>query len=122
MPKKRLIIMNSDYQINKVTVLGATMSSAEHIAIQQWRLNNPDGFMLNMKSKSKGMLHHVDCPHFGDTTWESSEAGNLSRHLKYCNSDSNFLQDWAEAHGIDVVFCSDCLDLNEESPVVVGDN
>jgi len=99
-------------------------SASEHDAIQKWRLNNPDGFILNMKAKRKGMLHEVDCPHFGDTTWEASEEGNLSNNPKYCSTEPERLLDWAKEQGFDVVLCSDCLELtgdDEPSPDVASE-
>lgn len=99
---------------NKLARFGLSASDSEHAAIQQWRLNNPDGFILNMKSKTKGMLHGVDCDHFGDTSWEASAAGDLSKNVKYCSTDPDYLQAWAEENGIEVAYCSDCLEIVDE--------
>lgn len=93
---------------------GIAPSPEEHAAIQSWRLNNPDGFIINMKTKSKGMLHSVDCPHFGGTTWEVSGEGDLSSSRKYCSVDADFLQNWAEERDINLAYCSDCLEDDVE--------
>ena len=110
--------MDENAQSLEPVTFGAVASASEHDAIQRWRLNNPDGFILNMKSKNKGMLHGVDCPHFGDDTWVASEReGDLSNTLKYCSTNPDFLQDWAEEQGIHVAFCSDCIeDAAEDEP------
>lgn len=100
---------------NQPLQFGLKASGEEHAAIQRWRLNNPDGFVLNMKSKAKGMLHSVDCDHFGDTSWEASATGDLSKSVKYCSADSDHLQEWAEGRGIEITYCSDCLELVDEN-------
>lgn len=106
--------MNENAQSVEPVTFGVAASASEHGAIQKWRLNNPDGFILNMQSKQKGMLHGVDCPHFGDATWEASEEGDLSNSIKYCSTHPDHLQDWAKGQGIHVTFCSDCIEVTDE--------
>lgn len=106
--------MDENAQSFEPATFGAVASASEHEAIQKWLVNNPDGFILNMQSKQKGMLHGVDCPHFGDATWEASEEGDLSNSIKYCSTHPDHLQDWAKEQGILVAFCSDCIEVIDE--------
>ena len=84
-----------------------------HNLFQAWRRNNPDGFFLNRQTARKYMLHHVDCSHLGDTTWEPSDyANSLTQRTKTCCVDYEALERWAAERGASVVDCHHCIEYD----------
>ncbi len=88
----------------------ATFSSRNdpdaHAAFQAWRQGNPEGFLLNCQTATRGLLHRVDCSHLGDPSWDGSD---LTRSRKACAAGLSILRQWGEAEGVrDVKTCPDC--------------
>jgi hypothetical protein len=82
-----------------------------HAEFQSWRRQNPDGFFLNIRTKTEAMLHRVHCQHPGDTEWECGEDGfhSLTRRTKICSESINELQVWAMKNAIKTIKkCPDC--------------
>ncbi|PSB37495.1 HNH endonuclease [Aphanothece minutissima] len=80
-----------------------------HELLQQWRKENQDGFMLNCRTASSGMLHRTKCPHFGDEEWERDVKNDLGQKLKVCAMNIATLRDWANSNGIKTIsICGDC--------------
>lgn len=77
-----------------------------HSAFQAWREANPDGFLLNCQTATRGLLHRVDCSHLGDTSWDGSD---LTRLRKACAAGLSILRQWGEREGVrDIRTCPDC--------------
>jgi hypothetical protein len=77
-----------------------------HATFQAWREANPDGFLLNCQTATRGLLHRVDCSHLGDTSWDGAD---LTRLRKACAAGLSILRRWGEAEGIrEIRTCPDC--------------
>jgi len=74
----------------------------------EWQRANPDGYLVNVKSQSKGMLHRVGCPHIGKSEEWVPEWGDLTDRLKVCHPKPDPLHRWAEAQGCALDRCSSC--------------
>ena len=69
-----------------------------------WRLNNPEGFVVNYKGKNNAMLHRAKCGHF-----EFKRKVNLAASQKACSLDRKQVEEWASSEGISQLkLCSDC--------------
>ena len=81
-----------------------------HEDFQQWRQDNPAGFIINCRANKNYMLHCVNCTHhLGDTDWPAGESGSLTKKLKACSDDKKELAKWAREHGIMTLeTCSHC--------------
>ncbi len=80
-----------------------------HEAFQRWRQENPNGYVINCRSESDGMLHRVPCGHYGDTDTGPEAWGSLTRHRKACSVSLQDLLEWAERKAMKPVQkCSSC--------------
>jgi hypothetical protein len=59
-----------------------------HQQIQTWRNVHPDGFLINRQSANSGMLHRVECAHFGDYRWTAESGQGLASQKKICSFES----------------------------------
>jgi hypothetical protein len=91
-----------------------------HEQVQAWRREHPDGFLINRKSASSGMVHRVECPHLGDSQWKAESGQDLARQQKICSLNFRELIVWAKENGLSkLAKCADCrpvetLDLIRE--------
>ena len=82
-----------------------------HNNFQAWRRGNPEGFFLNSVKANTYKLHHVDCRHVGDTSWEPGDySKSLTRQEKLCSLDPDELSRWVEARGGELSDCADCIE------------
>lgn len=92
-----------------------------HTLLQEWRLENPDGFFLAQKGKKTYLLHHVGCHHIGSPFWdgtvdESQESPHsLTTNEKICSADINELYAWTVNQGLAYSICRHCVDASESS-------
>jgi len=72
----------------------------------QWLRQNPDGFVLNLKTTTYAVLHKSDCMHIVDYP----DLGySLTAKRKVCAPSSASLQRWAGERGIEWARCNTCL-------------
>ena len=89
-----------------------------HAQLQQWCSDNSDGFLLDCKTATSGLLHRADCHHLGDATWASDGSGDLVQQKKACALSIRALRDWCFAHGMtSVEICRTCLPSEGEESV-----
>ncbi len=93
-----------------------------HDEFQQWRTDNPDGFCLNFKTKSRANLHvSTGCMHLGG--WVVSlqdyvDRGipqSLTKKRKVCSPDLDALIAWAETNSVDIVPCRHCIEVEDDA-------
>jgi hypothetical protein len=81
-----------------------------HDQCQQWRRENPGGYFLNLRGPRTAMLHHVACSHIGDTEYDGSHWGSLTKKKKVCSTNEDALRQWATSNYIEEIkVCSDCM-------------
>ena len=83
-----------------------------HESLQQWRLNNPDGFVINVRSHNNIMLHRATgCLHLGDENWYQGKEGwgSLGKTTKVCSLNREQLIEWTkDYYKIDLKICKHC--------------
>ena len=80
-----------------------------HARLQRWRSDNPDGFLLNCKTTTSGLLHRCVCAHLGNTAWASDGSGDLVQQKKVCALSIRILREWSITHGMTAIeLCRDC--------------
>ncbi|MCP4676994.1 MAG: hypothetical protein GY854_16040 [Deltaproteobacteria bacterium] len=79
-----------------------------HDEFQQWRRLHPNGFVLNVKTTSKGMVHLADCSHFGRMDTGENAWGSLTKRAKICAPSLRELKTWSGYIALDVERCPDC--------------
>jgi hypothetical protein len=73
----------------------------------RWLRHNPRGFVLNLKTAKRGVLHESDCMHIADY---SDPDVSLTDKRKVCApSTSAPLKAWASERGITWTYCGTCL-------------
>lgn len=83
--------------------------SDAHAAFQQWREDNPVGYLINCKTSRLGRLHRTGCLHLGNTEFQVEDGfGSLTQQRKVCSADRRSLVEWAQKHGVDLKPCNDC--------------
>jgi hypothetical protein len=70
-----------------------------------WRDLHPNGFVLNRRAFSEGMLHRANCMHF---LFRRDDPVILTRNRKYCSSDRSELELWAGQQRIAITRCGTC--------------
>ena len=70
---------------------------SHHARFQSWRAQEPEGFVLNVRSSTESILHRTPCTHFGDTSWqcEPDGANSLTQRRKVCSVSANELVEYA---------------------------
>lgn len=87
-----------------------TPNKSDHDAFQAWRSAHPDGFFLTFKTKVKANLHVSTCHHPGSADWSREETGHsLTTMRKACSTRARELRSWADAQGVQLHACLDCL-------------
>ena len=91
------------------------MQPDAHMLFQKWRVDNLDGFFINVKPKKEFMLHHVSCWHHGDTQWtpDMFGGGTLTKNRKICSADYHELEKWAEDNHVELKECASCIEYTE---------
>jgi len=83
-----------------------------HELFQQWRRDNPNGYVANLRSLNNIMLHRSGyCLHLGDTAWQEGRPGwdSLGNTTKICCVSREQLTEWIEAHyKNELKICKDC--------------
>jgi hypothetical protein len=79
-----------------------------HDAFQQWRLDNPNGYVLNFGKSC--VLHTSQCrSHFGDTKWTVSDfEKSLTMNRKVCAATIAELQLLAAKEKCLITWCGHC--------------
>lgn len=95
------------YPMNPSVFSSAEDSNAQ-IAFQRWQEGNPDGFYVNRKAGTYGMLHRVGCCHVGGAGDWNAEFGDVTKRVKVCHLDRAALTNWAERHGVTLAMCNSC--------------
>jgi len=91
-----------------------TIQSDAHGRFQRWRRVHPNGYFLTEKTKSRHNLHHANCPHVGNSTWQPREYNqSLTTHRKISAVDAKQLLKWVKANDISVKICKDCRRSDE---------
>ncbi|MCF6156446.1 MAG: HNH endonuclease [Candidatus Brocadia sp.] len=91
------------------------ISEKAHEEFQKWREENPEGFLLNVKSKSSGMIHRSICAHLGNTEWQAGQPGDLGKQMKVCSQNLKEIHNWATQNGIThITECSDCKPIDDQ--------
>ena len=72
----------------------------------QWLRRNPQGFVLNLKTKRQAVLHESGCTHIADY---SDPSVNLTLKRKICAASDASLRAWAKERGIGWDRCGTCL-------------
>ncbi len=72
----------------------------------QWLRRNPQGFVLNLKTKWQAVLHESGCMHIADY---SDPSVSLTLKRKICASSDVPLRVWAKERGIGWDRCGTCL-------------
>lgn len=90
-----------------------------HDKFCEWRFAHfDDGFFLALKDSRRAQLHASHCRSRagGGVNWDNffgtpiKPPPSLTKKRKACSSDQAELLFWAEAKGIEVVSCTQCLD------------
>ncbi len=82
-----------------------------HKKFQDWRRNNQNGFIINIKSPTNAMLHHTICMHLGDTEWQATRInwGSMGNSTKICSEHKRELIQWGNENlKIKLKFCGSC--------------
>ncbi len=89
---------------------------------REWRLTHYDeGFFLAFKDSRRVRLHASHCRARSDGNWDglfgtgSEPPASLTKKRKVCSTDQVELLSWADAQGIEVAFCTQCL---EQPPAI----
>lgn len=91
------------------------ISDKAHEEFQKWREENPDGFLLNVRTKKSGMIHRSICDHLGDTEWQAGHFGDLGKLMKVCSLNLRELHEWGTQNGIThITECSDCKPIDDQ--------
>lgn len=69
----------------------------------QWLLNNPYGFVLNLKQEKEAVLHKSLCFHIGVYHYL-----RMTQKPKFCASSRALLQALAQDRGVDLDYCQTC--------------
>jgi hypothetical protein len=72
-----------------------------HGLFQQWRRDNPNGYVVNVRSQNNIMLHRAGyCLHLGDAIWEEGRTGwdSLGNATKICCNDREQLTEWIKTY------------------------
>ena len=72
----------------------------------RWLRHNPRGFVLNLKTTKRAVLHESDCMHIADY---SDPDVSLTEKAKVCAPSSAPLKSWAKERGIEWTRCDTCL-------------
>ena len=87
----------------------ASSEKAVRDFVQWMRENREEGFIVNLKTRTSGMIHRVGCFHIGAPEDWKPEWGDLTKTPKVCDADRGVLERWARTKEIHVDVCSHCL-------------
>lgn len=82
-----------------------------HDMVQEWRRENPGGFLLNYRGPGHTVLHRVGCSsHLGDTDWNAGRPnwGSLGNSTKLMSMNREELIMWADEMGVNLKSCQSC--------------
>ncbi len=85
-----------------------TAENEMHDDFQQWRMDNPNGFILNYGKSC--MLHTAECTrHFGDKEWSVHDFGrSLTNKTKVCATTILELRTQVDREKTPIAWCSHC--------------
>ncbi len=72
----------------------------------RWREENPGGYVVNVRSRSHGMLHRAPCMHL---TFDPGAEVDLTAKPKLVSTDRRGLEAWAREAGLTLSGCQTCL-------------
>jgi hypothetical protein len=78
-----------------------------HDMFTRWQERNPNGYVLNLSSKTRAVLHEVLCPHVA--AFSSNPEASLTARPKVCSTDQAALREWVCKTSLEFRRCRNCI-------------